>query len=188
MITDKFLQATEKHLPKSGILLLGDQVMDIYGNQGTRATAWFWEQGYERVADVDINGQAGFTHDLSKFDAALFEDTWHCIADFGALEHIEDPANALRNLFAWLKVGGLQIHVSPNRKYQDAEHEGLPRFELDFWIEYADIVGYEVMEARTIQAYDSTGEICDFVVMKKILEGAPKKKDIQGLINEFAYV
>lgn len=198
MITYNFLQLTEKYFKglrkEDQALILGSQVMDYPGAQGVRGVDWLHENSYiYSPIDLDINGEADITCDLSKFQktpessdlsAAL---PLKLIADFGTMEHVEDLANGLRNLFAWLGQEGIQIHINPNREYFDGVHEHLPRLTVDFWRAYADYAGYVVFEAKDIAPYDATGEICSFAVLvKEVSKPPPSKKKIVSIIEQYA--
>lgn len=187
MITTNFLNETSPYLKKNEVLILGNQVMDIPHNQGVRAVDWLHNNLGCTALDLDINGNADIRYDLSKYANTLDGSPFEVIADFGTMEHVDDPANCLRNLYAWLYIGGDQIHVSPNDRYQDEQHQGLPRFGKEFYTAYADLTGMVIVVCKDIAPYDSTGDICTLAILQKTSNStAPKKKEINALIKKYA--
>ena len=167
------------------VLLLGSQQMDIPGHQGEYAVDFF---AGGNVQDVDIDGNAVHTYDLTKYKASHF--SCHTVADFGTLEHVEDIANALRNVYAWAEEK--IIHVNPGPDYTEEEggpHDGLPRFTPDFWMAYAKLCSLEIELLDTKPAYAGAETAIEtrVVLSKNADSTAPKKKDIQSLLDRYVF-
>ena len=175
-----------KQVIKDDLLLLGSQTMDIPGAQGVQAETFL--RGYlgvKDITDVDINGKAGFKVDLSQPNTEIFEDTFTTIADFGTLEHISDTYNALRNVFEWLKVGGVAIHVNPSQNYICEHHKGCPRFTTEFWEAYAKLTKMKVVLLDEKPAYAESEAIETRVILEKEKGSkAPTKARVEALIKK----
>lgn len=184
MITTKNLGLLVEFSGMKNLLLLGSQTLNIPGLQGVQATKEL------PAVDLDINGEADYKVDLSKFQGDKFGDGFGCVADFGTMEHVGDPgktANGLRNVFAWVKDGGVIIHVNPSPDYVDPEqHDKVVRFTVDFWKAYAELSEMEILKIGEELAYDMAPTAPETVVVMRKVEGslALAKKDIVSLIKE----
>lgn len=169
------------------LLLLGSQTMNLPDAQGVQAVDYLpGEINTVIVEDIDINDEAVNKEDLSVYAKDLWGgDNWHTIADFGTLEHVDGIANALRNVFAWLDVGGKAIHVNPSVDYIDEAHKGLPRFTTEFWEAYAKLTGMSVALLDYKPAYAESEAIeCRVILQKTKDSKAPTKAKIDALIKK----
>lgn len=190
MVTHDNYELLKAHV-EGDLLLLGSQTMNLPDAQGVQATAYFKEvrpiPGVRDVFDIDNNGEADSPASLSQYNKDLFghAPTWHTIADFGTLEHVGGIANALRNVFAWLDVGGKAIHVNPSVDYIDEAHKGLPRFTTEFWEAYAKLTNMNIVLLDYKPAYAESEAIECRVILEKAKDSkAPTKAKIESLIKK----
>lgn len=184
MVThDNFNLLAEYGSTSETMLLLGSQTMNLPNLQGRKAAK---ELGCD---DLDINGEAAISYDLSKYKATTEFAPYSTIADFGTLEHVGDEgrtANALRNVFAWLVPGGVCIHVNPSPAYRDPEnHDNCLRFTPEFWQAYAELTDLEIILIDSLPAYPeaSTAIETRAVLKKKSGSTPPKKGKIVELLK-----
>lgn len=172
---------------EENLFLLGSQTMNIPGAQGIQAVGYLQSEfAMPHIADVDNNGEAGVNVDLSAYAKDIFESTWHTIADFGTLEHVDGIANALRNVFAWLDVGGKSIHVNPSVDYIDDAHSKLPKFTTEFWEAYAKLTNMNIILLDYKPAYAESEAIECRVILEKTKESkAPTKAKIESLMKKY---
>lgn len=181
------LQVAGEHL-----LLLGSQTMNIpdaLADEKIQAVKYLNNTdvlpGISLVEDVDINEEAQNKHDLSVYERELWGLPWKTIADFGTLEHVEDIANCLRNVFAWLDKGGTAIHVNPSVDYIDEAHSKLPKFTAEFWEAYAKLTNMNILLLDYKPAYaESTAIECRVVLEKTSESKAPTKAKIESLMKK----
>jgi hypothetical protein len=100
--------------PGASILELGNKknAIGVY-------KPWFESQGYQHVS-VDINGRDGaLAFDLRepvapRLAAVGLPTTFDVLTNSGVIEHVETNLEAAwRNAFELVKVGGVQVHVTP---------------------------------------------------------------------------
>ena len=172
---------------EENLLLLGSQTMNIPDAQGVQAVDYLpGDIDVPIVEDADINAEAKYEVDLSVYAKDLWGDVnWHTIADFGTLEHVDGIANALRNVFAWLEVGGKSIHVNPSIDYIDEAHSKLPKFTTEFWEAYAKLTNMNIVLLDYKPAYAESEAIeCRAILEKTEESKAPTKAKIESLMKK----
>jgi hypothetical protein len=63
--------------------------------------------------DIDINGKADSYLDLNRPLDPRYQNSANVVLNGGTLEHIFDVAQALKDIHAMLKAGGVVVHLSP---------------------------------------------------------------------------
>lgn len=166
------------------VLLLGSQEMNLahcQANQRVLARDYYTEY---HIEDVDINFDALFNIDLSKYAPSAMEG-YDVIADFGTTEHVSDPANCIRNVCAWLAVDGTAIFVNPGPGYIDEiNHKDCPRFTVEFWEWFASTYNYEILMLDSKPAYTNAPTAIETRCILKANQGsiAPKKRELSAVI------
>ena len=180
MVThDNFTLLNSVDADADSLLLLGSQTMNTATTQGVQAAK------HLGCDDLDIDGKATIEFDLSNYSAKSQFGTYATIADFGTLEHVDGIANALRNVFAWLEVGGKAIHVNPTVNYRDVAHKDCPKFTIQFWEAYAKLTNMTVELIDYKPAYAMSEAIeCRVILEKTDKSKLPTKAKIDALIKK----
>jgi hypothetical protein len=137
-------------LPGMKIIELGDQLMDIgEQTQFQRSDEYYKKEGID-IQSIDIHGKnRALPIDLSKESKERFEAD--LLTDFGTVEHVSDLYNALLNCHNWTNVGGLMIHANP--KTGTYAGHGVSFFTMEFWLKFADVMDYNLIEASEKSPY-----------------------------------
>jgi 2-polyprenyl-3-methyl-5-hydroxy-6-metoxy-1,4-benzoquinol methylase len=112
-----------------------------------------------------------FASSLKEFDSS---EQFDSIVFFDVLEHIHDPMNALRNIHAMLKPGGLLVLAVPNSaswvlkllgtRWEDLQRansgEHLYFFNRETLNQILEKTGFEVLEIKTMGRYFKLGHLC----------------------------
>lgn len=111
--------------------------------------------GFERLDSFDISAYEGADHivDLSMPAATrTYEDTYSLVCDFGTLEHVFNIPNALANMAAMIRPGGLMLHVVCMNNGVD---HGFYQISPTLLLDYYGRAGFEVLESAAL-FYDPT--------------------------------
>ncbi len=68
--------------------------------------------GFQTTETLDINGQAGITHDLMQPAPEYLLERYDLIIDAGVLFWCFNPGTALHNILSMLKAGGDVVHIT----------------------------------------------------------------------------
>ena len=104
--------------------------------------------GFEDVQALDADGfeEAEVIHDLNLPEPPPeLRDRFDVVFDGGTLEHVFHLPNALANLHAMTKPGGLIIHQSPSSNHPD---HGFYMFSPTFFYDYYSANGYEIVDSQ----------------------------------------
>lgn len=100
--------------------------------------------GFDDVRSLDASDFEGcdFVYDLNRDEPGELSGQFDLILDCGTIEHVFHVPNAMKNIWAMLKVGGHVIHMAPTNNYVDhGFFQFSPTFFLDFYgaNQFADI-------------------------------------------------
>lgn len=168
------------------ILELGNQIMNLEDTQGVSAKRFYSEMGFAHTS-IDQNGKdEALNLNLSSEIKDKRIDTYDLITDMGTTEHVEDLYNCLLNVYNACHEGTIIIHKNP--KTGNFPNHGNHFFTLEFWKQYAWMVGYEVVELYEHPIYHNTkdGWECIAVLRYRGYTGTlifPNRKKFNTIIN-----
>ena len=136
------------------VLELGNQIMDLQGNQGISSKEWYTKQLGIMHTSIDINGLNGALKlDLCK--AIDLKKQFDLITDFGTIEHTENLYPVFKNIFKHCKVEGYMLHKNPKTGHFPfgQGHNCNFWFSVDFWRELANSTGAEILKLEEYPIY-----------------------------------
>jgi SAM-dependent methyltransferase len=92
--------------------------------------------GFDEVRSLDANDFEGcdIVYDLNRDDPGDLCGQFDLILDCGTIEHVFHVPNAMKSIWAMLKVGGHVIHMAPTNNYVDhGFYQFSPTFFFDFY-------------------------------------------------------
>lgn len=128
---------------RGSLLQLGRQYIDADVEPHLFRSLGFDERS---VRAMDLQG-SDFNHDLN--EAIDVRDAFDCVLDGGTLEHVFDIAQAMRNVFTMLKVGGRAVHISPTNNLVD---HGFYSFSPTFFADYYGQNNWTILKHYTFCA------------------------------------
>jgi hypothetical protein len=98
--------------------------------------------GFDKYYDIDLNGRAAITCDLSLPLTADLTSKAGVVIDIGTCEHIFNLPQAFTNIVSLLQPGGVVLHLAPLSWYD----HGFVNFNPIFFREFYEHNGFEVLE------------------------------------------
>jgi len=161
----------KRNIIKQPFLSLGDQVINdpeemydsfVKSNKYTKMTQsrglkWLLMERYniDEYEDIDLNGNASITHDLSEQIANDLNEKFNTVYGGGTCEHIVDQRMLYRNVYKMCKVDGCVWHMSPVNLIDHGYYSLNPRF----FYALCKVNGYKVEEAGVISVNIATWDV-----------------------------
>jgi hypothetical protein len=114
-------------------------------------TAFLRSLGFAEVKTLDYSAYEGcdYVFDLNQAELpGELAGRFDVIIDGGTMEHVFHVPNALRNLFAMLRVGGRVVHMSPSSNYVD---HGFYSFSPTLFWDYYAANRFDVNDCKLIR-------------------------------------
>lgn len=92
--------------------------------------------------------------DLSK-NISEYQDYADVVTDFGTLEHVKSLYSGLKNVFNFLKIGGVAMHVNPLSGGYAPNH-GFHYFTEEFWKAFCALAKLKIEYIDIKAAYHNT--------------------------------
>jgi hypothetical protein len=175
----------------SSIIQLGDQWMNLdesltYLKHKVQAADYYRQFS---IAAVDIHGQNGaIPLDLCDPESARNSGlSAFAVTDFGTLEHVENLAAGLRNVFDFCHAGGMMLHVNPMTGH--FPNHGYHYFTELFWEKYAHAAKLKLFTTYHHPAYHNTETGMEvYALLQKTAESKfPKPSTLNPLIEKYAF-
>jgi len=104
--------------------------------------------GFDEYYDIDVNGRASVTEDLSRPIRPAYRGQAGVVIDVGTTEHIFNFPQVFANIVELLKPGGMVIHLSPLSFY----NHGFVNFNPIIFKEFYEHNGFKVVDHGLIVA------------------------------------
>jgi SAM-dependent methyltransferase len=144
-IIKRAIAATEISPDKIIMGELGNQYMDT-GGTGKKYFKGFYE--VREHISFDLNGLDGaLPLDLGQRILG-YDKHFDIVTDFGTSEHVYDQYWAFKNVYEFLKFGGIALHALPLKPYWPKH--GNYSYDADFFFDLAQNFGYEIIFNGTI--------------------------------------
>lgn len=132
----------DTRLPISGIVMgeLGNQ----YISSGGISKFYFLNDvGIRQHISFDLNGLDGsLPLDISK-KIPGYDSYFDIVTDFGTSEHVSDQYWVFRNVYEFLKIGGIALYTLPQLSYWPKH--GYYSYTPDFFESLSENYGYDIL-------------------------------------------
>lgn len=174
-ITQKSLDRLNPYLKRDlKMLELGAQNLYDSENYGRTAKHYFCENGLYHLSLDIIQHQECEYADLR--DPLDLNETFNIVTNYGTLEHIDGSLyQPFKNIHEACCIGGIMIHENP--KTGNWPLHGQHYFTKDFYVQFAKVCNYELLE------------VCEEAAMGNTIDGwnvcaVLRKKEDAAFISE----
>lgn len=153
-ITQKSLDRLNKYLQKNdSILMLGCQNLYDTENYGKIAHEYFLDRVHS-IKTIDICGCQG-AEIMDLREDLKFNKEFSLILQHGTIEHIDGSLyQPFKNIHEACCIGGIMIHENP--KTGNWPLHGQHYFTKDFYVQFAKVCNYELLEVCEEAAMGNT--------------------------------